>query len=133
VPTTHVRLAHALVDRAGVDVVHGHSSHYVEGIEVHRGRPILYGCGDFLDDYEGISGYEALRNDLGLMYFPTLDPETGALVRLRMMPTRIRRMRVNRATGDDVGWLVNILNDQGARFGTSVKPAEDGRLALRWS
>jgi len=26
-------------------------------------RLILYGCGDFIDDYEGISGYERHRDD----------------------------------------------------------------------
>ncbi|MBX6312810.1 MAG: CapA family protein [Isosphaeraceae bacterium] len=133
VATAHTRFAHALIESAGVDVVHGHSSHHVKGIEVHRGRLILYGCGDFLDDYEGISGYEAFRDDLGLMYFPILDLKTGALIRLRMTPTRIRRMRINRATGADVDWLINVLNEQGERFGTSVELAEDGRLSLRWS
>ncbi|MGZ8237038.1 MAG: CapA family protein [Methylobacter sp.] len=46
--------AHRLIDQAHVDVVHGHSSHHPKGIEVYRGKPILYGCGDFLNDYEGI-------------------------------------------------------------------------------
>jgi poly-gamma-glutamate synthesis protein (capsule biosynthesis protein) len=41
--------AHRLID-AGVDVVHGHSSHHVKGIEVYRDRPILYGCGDLITD-----------------------------------------------------------------------------------
>ncbi|MFD2270191.1 CapA family protein [Undibacterium arcticum] len=69
--------AQRLIDNAGVDVVHGHSAHHVKGIEVYHGRPILYGCGDFLNDYEGIGGYEAYRSDLALMYFPTLDAATG--------------------------------------------------------
>jgi poly-gamma-glutamate synthesis protein (capsule biosynthesis protein) len=56
VPAPQREFAHRLIDEAGVDVVHGHSSHHFKGIEVHRGRPILYGCGDCLNDYEGISG-----------------------------------------------------------------------------
>jgi len=59
--------AHGLIDAAGVDLVHGHSSHHPRGIEVHRERLILYGCGDFLNDYEGIRGYERYRGDLTLM------------------------------------------------------------------
>ncbi len=51
--------AHQLIDDADVDIVHGHSSHHVKGIEVYKGKLILYGCGDFLNDYEGISGHEA--------------------------------------------------------------------------
>ena len=47
----------ALIEEAGVPVVHGHSSHHPKAIEVYEGRLILYGCGDFLNDYEGIAGY----------------------------------------------------------------------------
>jgi len=38
-------------------------------VEVYRKRKrlILFGCGDFLTDYEGISGYEQFRGDLTLM------------------------------------------------------------------
>lgn len=39
---------------AGIDVVHGHSSHHAKGFEVHRGRLIVYGAGDLISDYEGI-------------------------------------------------------------------------------
>lgn len=35
----------------------------------YRGTPILHGCGDFLDDYEGIVGYEEFRGDLALRPF----------------------------------------------------------------
>jgi poly-gamma-glutamate synthesis protein (capsule biosynthesis protein) len=123
--------ARALIDRAGFDVVHGHSSHHVKGIEVHEGRPILYGCGDFLDDYEGIAGYEEFRADLGLLYFVEVD-RRGRLARLRMTPTRVFRFQVRLATGADADWLAATLNREGARFRTSVERTPDGGLALRW-
>ena len=47
-------------------------AHHVKGIEVYRQKLILYGCGDFIDDYEGIRGYEQFRDDLVLMYFPVV-------------------------------------------------------------
>src|SRR5581483_9103789 len=50
--------AHALVDAGACDLLHGHSSHHPRGLEIYRGRLILYGCGDFITDYEGIEGYE---------------------------------------------------------------------------
>jgi hypothetical protein len=31
--------------------------------------PFFTACGDFLNDYEGITGYERYRGDLALMYF----------------------------------------------------------------
>ena len=62
----------------------------MKGIEVYRDRPILYGCGDFLNDYEGITGHEPFRGDLSLMYFPTLDAATGRLLRFELVPTQVR-------------------------------------------
>ena len=70
---------------AGIHVVHGHSSHHFKGIEVYRNRPILYGCGDFLNDYEGIGGHRRFRGELALMYFPILDPATGDLLSLDLL------------------------------------------------
>jgi poly-gamma-glutamate synthesis protein (capsule biosynthesis protein) len=123
--------AHALIDEAQIDVLHGHSSHHARGIEVHHDRLILYGCGDFLNDYEGIGGHEAYRPDLALMYFPTLGT-TGALQRLRMVPTRTQRFRIHRATGDDAAWLRTMLDREGRELGTGAAVESDGALLLRW-
>jgi poly-gamma-glutamate synthesis protein (capsule biosynthesis protein) len=130
VPREEIDFAHKLIDEAGVDIIHGHSSHHVKGIEVYQDRLILYGCGDFLNDYEGIGGYEYYRSDLGLMYFASMDPSTGKLVQLRMTPTQIKYFNVNRASRDDAIWLANTLNREGKRFGTRVKLDEDNRLTL---
>ncbi|MFG2057459.1 CapA family protein [Micromonospora sp. NPDC048930] len=110
VPDEHVAFAHALVD-AGVHVVHGHSSHHPRRIERYRGRLILYGCGDLIDDYEGIGGQEEYRPELRLLHLPTLDAATGELRRLRLVPVRMRRMRLNPATPDEARWLTDLLND----------------------
>jgi poly-gamma-glutamate synthesis protein (capsule biosynthesis protein) len=129
VPRSHVEFAHALVD-GGVDVVHGHSSHHVRPLEIYRDRLILYGCGDFLNDYEGIEGREDYRDDLALMYFATLDADTGALVRLRVVPLQICRMRLVRATAADIAWLQQTLARITAPFDLRVERDEDGALAL---
>jgi poly-gamma-glutamate capsule biosynthesis protein CapA/YwtB (metallophosphatase superfamily) len=130
IPEEHRRFAQALIDRASVDLVHGHS-HHPKGIEVHGGRLVLYGCGDFLNDYEGIGGNEAYRGDLSLMYFVTLDP-AGRLQRLDMVPMQIRRFRLNRAAPGDARWLQEVLDREGRGLGTGVGPAKDGSLVLRW-
>ena len=126
------KLARRLVDEAGVDIIHGHSSHHPKGIEVYRDKLILYGCGDFIDDYEGISGYEEYRDDLVLMYFPRLDASTGKLDRLTMTPLQIRRLRLNRASRDDARWLCDVLDREGRPFGNQVLLNEDNSLTLRW-
>ena len=133
VPQEQRAFAHRLIDVAGVDIVHGHSSHHPKAIEIYRDKPILYGCGDFLNDYEGISGYEAFRGDLALMYFPTLDAGSGRLLRFAMTPTQTRHFRVNRAPEEGVYWLQETLNREGRKFGTHVERQPDNTLVLRWS
>lgn len=132
IPREQVDFAHQLIDEAGIDIIHGHSSHHVKGIEVYRDKLILYGCGDFLNDYEGIGGYEYYRSDLGLMYFASMDPSSRKLSHLQMTPTQIKHFRVNRTSKDDALWLTNTLNREGERFRTRVSLGEDNRLALLW-
>jgi poly-gamma-glutamate capsule biosynthesis protein CapA/YwtB (metallophosphatase superfamily) len=112
--------------------VHGHSSHHVKAIEVYRGRLVLYGCGDFLNDYEGISGYEEFRPDLRLMYLVRLDPGQGRLVEVRLVPLQTWQLRLRRALEADVLWLAALLNKLGAPFGTRVERQPDNSLTLRW-
>jgi poly-gamma-glutamate synthesis protein (capsule biosynthesis protein) len=126
-----VRFAHALID-GGADLFHGHSSHHPKGVEVFRDRLVVYGCGDFINDYEGISGYEEFRGDLGLMYFPTLDADSGRLLRLELVATQMKRMRIQRASAADSRWLRALLDREGRRFGTWTKAAEDHRIELQW-
>jgi len=133
IPAEQRAFAHQLVDIAGVDVIHGHSSHHVLGIEVYRGRLILYGCGDFLDDYEGIRGYERYRNDLGLIYSASIDPGTGELNRLQMTPTQTQRMRVQHVRAADVLWLRNVLDRESRKYGVQIEMADEGTLVLKWN
>jgi poly-gamma-glutamate synthesis protein (capsule biosynthesis protein) len=124
--------AHRLIDAGGADIVYGHSSHHVKGIEVYRGRLILHGCGDFLNDYEGIGGYQSYRPDLALMYFPLVDAATGALRELDAVPMQIRHFSLRRAPREGVSWLRATLDREGARLGTQAIRAADDFLSLRW-
>ncbi len=132
ISAAEVDFAHALIDRAGVDAVHGHSSHHPKAIEVYRGKLVLYGCGDFINDYEGIGGHERFRGELGMMYFATLDGGSGSLLRLELVATRMRRLQVRRADAAESGWLRDLVGREGLRFGTSAQPAAVGRFELRW-
>lgn len=132
IPDEQIRFAHALIDRAGVSVVHGHSSHHAKGIEIYRNRLILYGCGDFVDDYEGIEGYEDFRDDLALMVFADIDPANGDLVAAELVPLQIKHFRLNRADSQDVAWIRERLARESRRFGTTIVIGAPGRLALAW-
>jgi poly-gamma-glutamate synthesis protein (capsule biosynthesis protein) len=127
VPAEHVRFGHELIG-AGVDVVHGHSSHHPRPIEVFEGKLILHGCGDFVDDYEGISGYEEFRGDLALMYLADIDPADGRLVALSMAPMRMRRFRLNRASHEEARWLCDTINRESGGFGFRVALGPGDRL-----
>lgn len=125
VTDTQRSFAHRLIDDAGVDVIHGHSSHHPRGIEIYRNRPIIYGCGDFVNDYEGIQGHEEFRGDLSLMYFPTMDPRSGELLRFELTPMRIRRFQLQRATTEEAAWLAKTLDRESKKLGARVQYADD--------
>jgi poly-gamma-glutamate synthesis protein (capsule biosynthesis protein) len=132
IPESHRSFAHALIDTAGVDLIHGHSSHHALGIEVYREKLILYGCGDFLNDYEGIGGYEQYRDDLPLMYLPELDTRDGSLVSLRLIPFHIENFSLKQASQEDTAWMEKTLDREGKPLGTSVSRSESGSLLLEW-
>jgi poly-gamma-glutamate capsule biosynthesis protein CapA/YwtB (metallophosphatase superfamily) len=132
IPANHIEFAHNLIERAAVDVIHGHSSHHVLGLEVYRGKLVIYGCGDLLNDYEGIPGYGEFRAELSLMYFPRLDPTTGNLVSMEMRPMRTRNFQIQHAGENDGRWLRDLLNREGNRFGTRAQLHDDLTLSLQW-
>ena len=132
VPAEQRSFARRLIDSGSVDVVFGHSSHHAKGIEVYHDRLILYGCGDLLNDYEGIGGYDSYRPGLGLMYFASFDAQARRLVGLTMVPIRIERFQILRASDDETAWLLATLNREGQRFGTGVEQ-RNADLLLRWT
>lgn len=129
--TDERRFAHALIDRAGVSLVHGHSSHHAKAIEVYRGKLVLYGCGDFLNDYEGITGYETYRDDLALMYFVDVNATSGHLSALTIIPLKIRKFRLEHSSEQDVEWIRQTLNRESGKFGAAVEPNLEG-FSLQW-
>jgi poly-gamma-glutamate capsule biosynthesis protein CapA/YwtB (metallophosphatase superfamily) len=120
VPAGQRRLAHALIDVGGVDVVFGHSSHHARPVELYRDRLILYGCGDFITDYEGISGHEEFRNDLVLAWFVEVDESSGSTIGATLAPFQLRRFRLQRASAEDAAWLAATLERHSRAFGVRV-------------
>jgi poly-gamma-glutamate synthesis protein (capsule biosynthesis protein) len=125
VPREQRRFAQRLVD-GGVHVVHGHSSHHPRPVEVYRDGVVLYGCGDLVNDYEGITGYEEFRDDLRLLYL--VRTEAGAPASVEMVPFRARRLRLEHATAADSAWLAGVLDEAGRALGTRVGTGPGGIL-----
>lgn len=107
-------MAHELVDM-GADLYWGHSNHSPQGIELYRGRPILYSTGDFVDDY-AVDPDE--RNDLSFLFGVEL--RGNAVERLTLYPTAIEDFRVRMATPAEAAVLRESLTAKCRAFGTPV-------------
>jgi poly-gamma-glutamate synthesis protein (capsule biosynthesis protein) len=111
----------------------GHSSHHAKAIEVYQQRLILYGCGDFLNDYEGITGYEEYRDDLAPLYAATFDPMSADLLDLEIIPFQIQRFQLNQTSDKDSVWLRETLDRESRRFGVRIRLNPDGGLTALWA
>ncbi len=116
----HVRAAHLLAD-AGADVVFGHSPHVVRGIELYRDRPILYSCGDYVDDY-AVDPVE--RNDESCAF--CLDYEGTRLRRIVLVPTLIGACQARVAGGRARARIADRIRRLCAALGTGTRDAPEG-------
>jgi poly-gamma-glutamate capsule biosynthesis protein CapA/YwtB (metallophosphatase superfamily) len=98
---------------------------------VHRGKLILYGCGDLINDYEGIATAHAERSDLVCLYAVTLHAD-GTLQDLEVMPYQLHRFRLSRLSRDEREGLRNSLNRQSEPFGTTFATADHRHWHLGW-
>ena len=141
-PSSDIRsLAHFLIDECDVDIVHGHSAHHVQGVERYKGKLIMYGCGDFVDDY---ALNERFRNDLGAVWRVVVAEEDrgdgdGAglglrLERLEVYPTRCDRFQVTLLNGEDEDheWVRRKITALSEEMGTVVRRelGDDGQVVV---
>jgi poly-gamma-glutamate synthesis protein (capsule biosynthesis protein) len=132
IPSEQRAFARTLVDKAGVAIIHGHSSHHPRAIEIYRSRLIFYGCGDFLNDYEGIRGFERYRDDLALMYFADVEPDAGMLQALKIVPLQIKRFQLLRPSSCDISFVQQTLDRESRQFGTRVALESGDQLSVSW-
>jgi len=118
--------AHRLIDEANIDIVFGHSSHHFKGIETYKGKLIIYGAGDFINDYEGIGGYEEFRGDLVLGY--VVEIENLKINKLILLPFRIKKFRLNYCTNEEIDWIFNVLKRESKIDGRMIK--ENKRIVI---
>jgi poly-gamma-glutamate capsule biosynthesis protein CapA/YwtB (metallophosphatase superfamily) len=133
IPHEYTRFARALLDQANASIIFGHSSHHPKAIELYRERLVLYGCGDFLNDYEGIQGYEQYRGDIVAMYVVDVDASTKNVTAVEAVLFRIRRLQLAAASEYEREWLCKTLDRESRVFATAIEKAESGRLIVRGS
>lgn len=105
-PAHHQVLAKAALD-AGVDIIHGHSGHVIQGIEIYKGKPIFYSLGDLIDDYAIREGY---RNDLGMIVKTFYGPN-NQLEKIEIYPTKISGFKTRLAKDEDFAWVFTTLKN----------------------
>lgn len=132
IPEAQCHFARRLIDSGEVSIVFGHSSHHAKAIEAYRDGIIFYGCGDFLNDYEGIGGYESYRGDLSLMYFVDIEPEDGKVTGLKIVPLQMRHMQLVRPSCTDGEWIWRTLDRESRQFSTRIERDGEGTLAASW-
>jgi poly-gamma-glutamate synthesis protein (capsule biosynthesis protein) len=116
-----VEFAHAVMD-GGADIFHGHSAHLFQGVEIYKGKVILFDTGDLIDDYYVDPG---LRNDQQLLFVVIVTG--GAIRRIDLIPLRINRMQVNLAQGELRETIKKRVQRLSKPFGTEIR-ADDTRL-----
>lgn len=114
-PEAFEEFAHWLVDR-GVDLIHGHSAHVFQGVELYDGAPILYDCGDFIDDYRVD---RELRNDRSFLF--ELEIADGTIEELRLVPTEIEDCAVHLASPRTAEWSRERMRERSEPFGTEFE------------
>ncbi len=115
-PSATIRGLHRWLVGEGVDLVHGHSAHVFQGVEVYEGTPIVHDAGDFVDDY---AVDRDLRNDRGFLFEATLD-EAG-VEQLRLVPVHIADCAVHRADGRIAEWCRETMRERSDHHGTEFE------------
>lgn len=115
VPSTAMKVLARQLIELGADLYWGHSNHTPQGIEIYKGKAILYSTGDFVDDY---MVDQAERNDLSFLF--VLDVEHNRVARIRLHPVRIEKFRVRLATGSEEAFLQKTMQAKCAVFGTAM-------------
>lgn len=119
-PMEYVQTAARALVKAGATLVAGHSAHVFQGV---RSR-VLFDLGDFIDDY---ATDPFVRNDLGLLWFVTLDG--GGPQKIEAVPLRLDYCFTKLAEGEDLRWIQHRLTRACAAMGTDVEVLPD-RLVI---
>ncbi len=132
VPQAHQQFSRRLIELGAADLVHGHSSHHPRPVEVYHGRLILYGCGDLINDYEGIASQRNYDPSAVCLYFARISLASGALLQLEIVPMQLRRLQLVKADAAARRSLQSLFEHDAARFSTRLQAQPDGSWQLNW-
>jgi poly-gamma-glutamate synthesis protein (capsule biosynthesis protein) len=120
-------LGRAMID-LGADAVVGHHAHEFQPVEIHRGRPIIYGLGNFAF---GTIGKNTMRHGMGA----ALHLEGGRLRRIELIPlltqNRIVDYQVRVPSGADLdAFFAKLVPSSAARGAVVERHGDRGVISL---
>ena len=119
-PTRHIEtLAHSLID-AGYDGIFGHSAHQSHGIEMYKGKPIVYDMGNLVIDWRNQP-----RDGHSFLY--EVEVSKAGVESLRAWPLDLDENRTALATGGRASVAIEQLIKRSDDFDTTVET--DGATA----
>ena len=110
-PARQPAFAHRMID-SGADIVFGHSGHVFRGVEIYRGRPVIYCAGNFIDDY---AVDELERNDESFIF--VIEHSGRRFARMLLYPTVIEHCRVNFARRGRADNIASKMIRLSAKYG----------------
>ena len=129
VNSKQLRMARLAVD-LGADLVLGHHSHNLQGLEVYRGVPILYSLGNFV--FPGAGRFESMDSPLWAHgWLASLCVDAGRVVQVDLLPVKGNQTPGGSAphfVGSDV--LQGLREVVGQRFKLPLRISD---RSLRWS
>jgi poly-gamma-glutamate synthesis protein (capsule biosynthesis protein) len=122
-PLEFKEFARAALD-AGADIFHGHSAHIFQGVEIYKGKPILYDTGDLIDDYYVDIVY---RNDQQFLFLVTA--AGGRVEHIELVPVLISQAQANIAQGAAADPILERMQTLSGAMGTELR-REGDRLVI---
>lgn len=119
----YIDAAHQMIN-AGADIIHGHSAHIFQGIELYNSKLIMYDTGDFVDDYQIDP---VLRNDQSILVFVTVDKKE--VKQVKVIPLIISNMQVNQAEGSEASSILKKIQALSVELSTQI--SDEGILTIR--
>jgi poly-gamma-glutamate synthesis protein (capsule biosynthesis protein) len=111
--------AQALIE-GGIDSIHGHSSHMTQGVELIRGRPVIYDNGNAIQDFWVYLWPWTQRSAVFLL-------ELGSRSsRIRQIPLLTRGMRLSKPPARLFRAMQRRFAGRSAELGTAVTLTEEG-------
>ena len=118
--SSQIRTAHEIID-SGADAVIGHHPHWPQGIEIYRGKPIIYSLGNLVNGYYN----HVERDNIGVgLYF-----SSGSLEKIKVLPIAGQNKKIQfqpyLLAGEPAGQTLELIRQLSEKLGTRMEIRDD--------